>query len=140
LEELFTYFDENQKSFSSIEKFRNQVIRGQLRWGPCHTEKFWQENAVLFDTADNLSLMKQVINKCLANGVSDKVKAVACFDIGEFARFFPQGKAILDQEGVRSKMTAIMADQTASAELKKEAITCYQKMLMNSWSSSDFKS
>jgi hypothetical protein len=32
-----------------------------------------------------------------------------------------------------------MADQNASAELKKEAIVCYQKMLMTTWSSQDFK-
>ena len=49
LESLFEYFDQNQKVFSSIEKFKNQVVRRQLRWGPCHTEKFWQENCILFD-------------------------------------------------------------------------------------------
>jgi len=41
LEKLFTYFDENQKIFSSLDKLKNQVTRKQLRWGPCHTEKFW---------------------------------------------------------------------------------------------------
>jgi len=49
LEKLYEYFDENQKVYSSIEKFKNQVERKQLRWGPCHTEKFWQENAYQFD-------------------------------------------------------------------------------------------
>jgi hypothetical protein len=38
LEKLHDYFDENQKVFSSIEKLKNQVNRGQLKWGPCHTE------------------------------------------------------------------------------------------------------
>lgn len=45
LKKLYEYFDENQQVYSSIDKLRNQVERGQLRWGPCHTEKFWQENA-----------------------------------------------------------------------------------------------
>ena len=27
----------------------------------------------------------------------------------------------------------------STAELKKEAITCYQKLLMTSWSSTEFK-
>jgi hypothetical protein len=49
LKTLYEYFDENQREFSSVEKFRNQVTRGQLRWGPCHTEKFWQENVVAFE-------------------------------------------------------------------------------------------
>jgi V-type H+-transporting ATPase subunit H len=41
LEDLYGYFEENQKVYSSIEKFKKQVERKQLRWGPCHQEKFW---------------------------------------------------------------------------------------------------
>ena len=67
-----------------------------MRWGPCHTEKFWMENAVLFEQKDNLELMKKIALECLADGISDRVKAVACFDIGEFARFYPTGRPILD--------------------------------------------
>jgi hypothetical protein len=37
-------------------------------------------------------------------------------------------------------MTKLMRDPKTSAEVKKEAITCYQKLLMTSWSSNDFKS
>lgn len=32
-----------------------------------------------------------------------------------------------------------MADQNVSAEVKKEAITCFQKLLMNSWNPEEFK-
>lgn len=41
LEKLWTFFDENQETFSSIEKWKKQVLKSKLRWGPCHTEKFW---------------------------------------------------------------------------------------------------
>jgi len=41
LEKMFEFFESNQKVFSSLEKLANQVNRKQLRWGPCHTEKFW---------------------------------------------------------------------------------------------------
>lgn len=61
LENLYKYFEENQKVYSSIEKFRKQVERKQLRWGPCHTEKFWQENAYLFDNQDNLKLINVMV-------------------------------------------------------------------------------
>lgn len=54
------------------------------------------ENAVQFDQKDNLELMKKIAVDCLADGIPDRVKAVACFDIGEFARFFPSGRPILD--------------------------------------------
>lgn len=36
-------------------------------------------------------------------------------------------------------MTAMMQDPKASAEVKKEAITCYQKILMDAWTANSFK-
>lgn len=42
---------------------------------------------------------------------------------------------ILERHNVRIKMTELMGNQEVSAEVKKEAITCYQKLLMTSWSS-----
>ena len=105
-----------------------------MRWGPCHTEKFWQENAGLFDKQGNLGLITIIVNDCLKSA-DNRVKAVACFDLGEFSRFYPHGKTFLEKLDVKSKMTELMRDPKTSAEVKKEAITCYQKMLMNSWSS-----
>jgi V-type H+-transporting ATPase subunit H len=109
LEKLFEYFDDNQKVFSSIEKLKNQISRGQLRWGPCHTEQFWQENCTLFDRADNLAMMKKLVNDCLLSK-NDKSRAVACFDLGEFSRFVPNGKAFLERMGIKEKMASIMQD------------------------------
>ena len=123
--------------FSSIDKLRNQVNRKQLRWGPCHTQKFWQENIILFDRdAANLDLMGKIVD-CL-KVKDDSVKAVACYDLGEFARFYPMGKEVLSRYDVKSKMAALMADQKASAEVKKEAITCFQKLLMKTWDPNEF--
>jgi len=69
------------------------------------------------------------------------VKAVACFDLGEFSRFYHHGKEFLERLNVKEKMTVLMRDKNVSSEVKKEAITCYQKLLMNSWSGSgDLKS
>lgn len=87
-----------------------------------------------FDNAENLGIIDKLANDCLADEVDNKAKAVACFDLGEFARFFPNGKTILDRHNVKWKMTMLMQSKTASSEVKKEAITCYQKLLMNSWS------
>jgi V-type H+-transporting ATPase subunit H len=124
--------------FSSIEKLKNQVNRGQLRWGPCHTTKFWQENCVLFDIQENLHLIDTIVNKCLTSH-DDRVKAVACFDLGEFARYYHHGREFLDTLRVKEKIARLMMDKNVSAEVKKEAITCYQKLLMNSWSGNDIK-
>ena len=63
----------------------------------------------------------------------DSMKAVACYDLGEFARFFPLGKAYLEEKNAKMRIAGLMSSGDSSAELKKEAITAYQKLLMNSW-------
>ena len=126
LEVLFNYFDEHQQEFSSMDKLRNQVNRKQLRWGPCHTEKFWAENHVHFmDNADNLKIVRVLANDCLADNVDNRVKAVACYDLGELARYNQQAKGLMEEYQVKSKMTKLMQSPAASSEVKKEAITCY---------------
>lgn len=122
---MFEYFNENQQVFSSIDRFRTQVSRKQLRWGPCHTEEFWKENFIHFERKENLELIGVLANDCLEEGVENRIKAVACHDLGEFARFFPQGKEILNRHNVKAKMTMLMQSKMASSEVKKEAITCY---------------
>lgn len=124
LRDLCAYFEENQKVYSSIEKFRKQVERKQLKWGPCHTEKFWQENAYLFDNKDNLHLIEVLVEDCLSSA-DDTVKAVTCFDLGEFSKYYVHGKRVLERHNIRSKMTGLMGNPDVSAEVKKEAITCY---------------
>jgi V-type H+-transporting ATPase subunit H len=75
--------------------------------------------------------------ECLSR--DDITKAVACFDLGEFCRFYSQGKGILERKDVKTKMANLMKNPNVSAQVKKEAITCYQKLLMGSWSSGAFK-
>lgn len=69
----------------------------------------------------------------------DKVKAIACYDLGEFARFFPLGRNLLEHMGVKEKIIEVMGKPGTSADVKKEAITAYQKLLMTSWSGNAFK-
>jgi hypothetical protein len=39
----------------------------------------------------------------------------------------------LESNRAKEVLSAIMADRTVSSELKKEAITAYQKILLKSW-------
>jgi len=80
---------------------------------------------MLFDNTDNLNIIGKLADDCLGEKVENRVKAVACFDLGEFGRYFPNGKQILDRHNVKAKMTALMQSPHASSEVKKEAITCY---------------
>lgn len=61
------------------------------------------------------------------------MKAVALYDLGEFARFFPLGKQYLETKDAKQYIAAIMGSPNSAPETKKEAIICYQKLVMNSW-------
>ena len=140
LDKIFEFLDQNQKTFSSIDKFKKEVgQKHHLRWGPIHTDKFWQENFLYFHEKDNLELIKILVDVVKNETADDRDKAIACFDLGEFARYFPFGRQFLDKLDIKSEIIRQMGRVNSSAELKKEAITCYQKLLMNTWSGSDSK-
>ena len=114
--------------------------RRSLAWSPVHTEKFWQTSFIYFNERENLecidiviSILDQAPSANLDATALDTMKAVACFDLGEFARFFPLGKTYLEERQAKIKIAELMGSPHSSAELKKEAITAYQKLLMNSW-------
>jgi V-type H+-transporting ATPase subunit H len=139
LERLYKYFDQNYHEFSSFEKWKKQIQRKQLAWSPVHTEKFWQAAFIFFNEADNLECINILIDILqIPNDSKDyqnveTMKAVACYDLGEFARFFPLGQQYLEQKGAKTHIARIMSSPSTNPELKKEAITSYQKLLMNSW-------
>jgi len=61
-------------------------------------------------------------------------KAVICYDLGEFARFYKDGRLYLTSGALNAKaaLSHIMT-KAVEPELKKEAITAYQKVLMKNW-------
>lgn len=61
-------------------------------------------------------------------------KAVICFDLGEFARCYVKGRDyLLGGSGGKEAIQAIMGNKQVTPELKKEAITAYQKILMKGY-------
>jgi V-type H+-transporting ATPase subunit H len=131
LERLWKYFDQNYQEFSSFEKWKKQVQRRALNWSPVHTEKFWQAAFIFFNEAENLQcidILIDILNKpqnSVHTGNIDTMQAVACYDLGEFARFFPLGQRYLEQKGAKLSLANIMQSKHSSPELKKEAITAY---------------
>ena len=83
-----------------------------------HTEKFWQNNFIFFQTDPaNLECINVLID-ILQQKPGLKVdleslnqsKAVACYDIGEFARFSPIGKDFLEERGTKGFLATLMGD------------------------------
>ena len=66
-----------------------------MRWGPCHTEVFWRENVYRFEEKD-FGLINQLFD--LVKDSRDPLTiSVALFDLGEFARYYPNSKILFDR-------------------------------------------
>ena len=133
-----------------------EVNSGHLQWGMLHTEKFFKENAksmegpnadfaivkvrcktrvfVLEMASDGLSQERCLFHQRLiqlAASDDEDVASVACYDIGEFARFYPNGRSIAKRLGVRNIVMHLM--DSPHEELRRQALLCTSKILVQNW-------
>ena len=165
--------------------------RGELQFGPVHTEKFWRINAERFKHKDFLLIRTLVavlrsavlsvptveenndggggsgggeekktdgvgapsassstsstsssattkkerrtaedhhLAKHFAIPMSEETTAVACYDLGEFVRFFPAGKQLSNTLGIKYLVMALL--QHPSVLVQEKALDACTKMLL----------
>jgi len=114
---------------SSFEVYQSEVMSASLSWSPVHSELFWRENINKFEHK-NFFLIGKLIQ--LLNESKDDVGLeVAAYDLGEFARFYPDGKRIIEQFGGKSKLMALLNHDNPN--VKKQALLCVQKLMVQNW-------
>ena len=121
-----------QRSFrvlSSVEAYCKEAAAGRLAWGPAHTEKFFRDHNKTF-AADDFRLLKTV-GGLLASSDDAVTIAVALNDMGEFMRFFPQGRAIVSNLGLKAAIMAHLAHPDEAVQ--KQAVVACSKMMISSW-------
>lgn len=135
LETLWELLDASYQEFTSIGKFAKEIHYRSLRWSPIHTTRFWQENFIQFNDKDNLDLIK-ILVEMLDQNPNDENSAItiaiALFDLGEFAKYFSYGRVFLDKLMIKPKIYKLMQGSD-NPEIKKEAITCLQKLIVTAW-------
>lgn len=142
---------------SSLDMYRKEIAEGKLEWTPVHkSEMFWRDNVVkicpvgkgVVDSEDLLALIS-LLNVKMDKAKTDKLDdedvttvAVICHDLGEFARFHPQGKKILtgdaamhaDKRSTKDLLMSIMSNPPGgNEEIGKQALTCIHKMMVTNW-------
>lgn len=121
---------ENFKEMSRWEVYKNEVESGHLRWGSTHTEAFFKENARMIEGSDgDFHLLKVLI--ALLSSKDEEVAAVACFDIGEFVRHYPNGRAIAKRLGAKELVMPLIEHE--NPELQRHALQCVSKIMVNNW-------
>jgi len=130
LDVLYKLLHENYKEMSTWDLYKAEVESGTLSWGILHTEKFFRENARLMEGPDgNFSLLKLLILH--AAGADDDISAIACFDLGEFVRFYPNGRSIARKLG--AKDVAMKLIDHENTEVQRHALQCVSKMMVQNW-------
>jgi V-type H+-transporting ATPase subunit H len=91
VKEVYETLMDNYRELSTFERWVTEVESKSLKWGSklIHCEKFWRENSKEMELHD-FKLLKCLIQ--LLKSSDDEVVAVACYDLGEFVRFYPNGK------------------------------------------------
>lgn len=121
---------DNYKEMSRWEVYKNEVESGHLQWGSTHTEAFFKENARMMEGKDaDFKLLKVLI--ALLSSKDDEISAIACHDIGEFVRFYPNGRAIAKRLGAKELVMPLIEHE--NVELQRHALQCVSKMMVQNW-------
>ncbi|KAG6614140.1 V-type proton ATPase subunit H [Phytophthora cinnamomi] len=116
------------KELNTMERYEKELRTGTLNWGLLHTDKFWKDNFMTFENKD-FELIRLLID--LLEADDSKTVAVALFDLGEFVRFYPNGKHIAKRLGAKKVAMKLMTHE--NAEVQKQALQCISKMMVNKW-------
>eukprot|EP00475_Leptophrys_vorax_P043709 TRINITY_DN8504_c0_g1_i1.p1 TRINITY_DN8504_c0_g1~~TRINITY_DN8504_c0_g1_i1.p1 ORF type:complete len:470 (+),score=144.77 TRINITY_DN8504_c0_g1_i1:59-1468(+) len=132
LEMILKSLEHDLNTMTTYEIYLKEVTAGKLHWTQVHTEKFWKENVL--KTEDNEF---QVIRSLITLLDSDSVEtvAIACYDLGEFARFYPGGKKIIQRLKGKEKLLVQMSNP--APEIQRQALIAVQKLMVQNWAGLD---
>ena len=80
-----------------------------------------------------------IANGCSGNTDDDNVDdddaeetvAIACFDLGEFIRHYPNGKAVAKRLGCKEVIMQLLSHE--NLEIQRQALQCISKLLVTNW-------
>ena len=129
MEEIVGQLHDTIARLSNYDLYHSEVTSGNLTWTPAHrNEVFWRENIQRFDER-NYQVVSKLI-QLLADD-DDTVREIACWDLGEFARFSPEGKRVIGKLGGKAKLMVNLAHK--NPKVSKAALLATQKLMVANW-------
>jgi V-type H+-transporting ATPase subunit H len=127
LEWLADHLKTSIAGLSSFDKYRKEILSGNLDWTPMHSEdNFWRQNADKFEEKDCQAL--RVLFKLLEQAREPRTLAVGCYDVGQFITFHPRGRQIVND--LRGKELVMRLMTHPDTEVQKQALIACQKILL----------
>jgi len=128
MERMKKELDEAIIGLSSFDKYVTEIQSGRLEWTPVHNPQFWRENNTKCEEK-SFAIIKNLIN--LLNSPNEVTVEVACYDIGEFARFHPDGKRIIQAHQGKRYLMEKMSHKNPL--ISRQALTAVQKLMVTNW-------
>ncbi|CAB3401500.1 unnamed protein product [Caenorhabditis bovis] len=127
---LQTELELSVHSLTSFDEYEHELRHGTLHWSPVHKcDKFWSENAQKLNENRN-ELLKMLLN-LLETSLDPLVLCVAAHDVGEYVRYYPRGKDIVEKLGGKESMMRLLT--VKDPNVRYHALLAAQKLMVVNW-------
>ncbi|CAG0887394.1 unnamed protein product [Cyprideis torosa] len=132
LEKLGEFAPQQMSVAGAFEDYAGEVRSGKLEWSPFHrSDEFWRNNVSKMNE-NNYELVSGLI-KVLDDSkeTEDNVApSVACHDLGQYIKFHPRGKHVVEQMGGKEILMSYLTHSDANVQY--EALLALQKFMIHS--------
>lgn len=138
LKSVMNVLNANYDILTSFDLYVKEIESGILRFGPRHTDDFWKENVRAFEFED-FKYIKDLIK--LVDSEDVETKRVACFDLGAFACYYPNGRKwvlvvslmcrIVAQFHGKEKVMSLLASEDST--VVDSALNACSRLMIEKW-------
>ncbi|XP_060563453.1 V-type proton ATPase subunit H-like [Ruditapes philippinarum] len=130
LQYLQEKLQESVQDLSSFDEYVTEIKSGRLEWSPVHkSDRFWRENAIRLNEK-NYELLK-ILVRLLEGSKDPLILSVAAHDIGEYVRYYPRGKNVIEQLGAKHLVMQYLTHEDPN--VRYEALIAVQKLMVHNW-------
>ncbi|ORY93260.1 armadillo-type protein [Syncephalastrum racemosum] len=115
---------ESFQNLTTFEVYASELETGKLTWSPPHqSDTFWQRYAARLDE-DDLHLLR-ILTRLLYTS-DPYVISIACYDLGQYAKFGPpRAKLNMEELGAKHRVMELMTH--SDVEVRYQALSATQK-------------
>jgi len=120
-----------REELTSFDVYLREVQVQNLDWSsPVHkSEKFWRENCFNIESSQVLQMLRDI----LVSETDPTQLCIACWDLGEFIQYHPQGKIIVQQLEAKDGLMKLL--DHSDSNVKNQALLTLQKLMVTNWES-----
>lgn len=128
IEQMTKILESMIKDLSSWDMYVKELNAGALQRTPVHTDLFFKDNISKI-TPNHIQQLVAMLD-----AKEDETVELACFDLGEIARWHPDGKKLISLKGGKVRLMELM-QKSSNKDVAKGALLCVQKLLVSNWES-----